>query len=139
MNFNDFPCNNCGWCCQRTPCPLGLYIGEKPLNPCSKLIETSKDKFECSLITNEINPLKKEAAIQLMLAGKGCSHIYGPSPISLIKQLISQGLTPSHPQWQTAKSNTIDEYKLMASNSEDSISILKAIDDFETFCLIQES
>jgi hypothetical protein len=133
MSFNEFPCNSCGWCCQRTPCPLGLYLGETPLNPCTKLVETSKDKFECGLITNETNLLKKEAAKNLMLAGAGCSHIYGPSPVSLIKDLIGQGLTPNHPNWKLAKENTVSEYKKIADSAEDKSSVLKAIDEFLEF------
>jgi hypothetical protein len=130
MSFSDFPCNSCGWCCKRTPCPLGLYLGETPLTPCSKLVETSEDKFECGLIINESDPLKKEAAKSLMLAGEGCSHIYGPSPISLIKDLVKQGLTPDHSNWNIAKENTVDEYKKIASTAEDKRSIIIALEEF---------
>ena len=138
MSFLDFPCNSCGWCCKRTPCPLGLYLGETPLTPCSKLVETSEDKFECGLILNESDLLKKEAVKSLMLAGTGCSHIYGPSPISLIKDLIKQGLTPDHPNWKIAKENTVNEYQTMAKDSEDKGSILDAISEFENYCALVE-
>ena len=138
MSFLDFPCNSCGWCCKRTPCPLGLYLGETPLTPCSKLVETSEDKFECGLILNESDLLKKEAVKSLMLAGTGCSHIYGPSPISLIKDLIKQGLTPDHPNWKIAKENTVNEYQTMAKDSEDKGSILDDISEFENYCALVE-
>jgi len=139
MSFSDFPCNSCGWCCKRTPCPLGLYLGETPLTSCSKLVETSKDKFECGLIVNEENQLKKEAVKSLMLAGSGCSHIYGPSPISLIKDLMKQGLSPEHPNWKRAKENTINEYEKIANIAEDKKSVINAIDEFVNYVEKSES
>lgn len=134
MSFSDFPCNSCGWCCKRTPCPLGLYLGETPLSPCSKLVETHDQKYECGLITNETNELKKEAVKKLMLAGEGCSHIYGPSPLSLIKDLIKQGLSPEHPSWNLAKNNTVSEYTKIAESAEDKESIYQALNEFLEFC-----
>lgn len=134
QNFNDFPCNKCGWCCQRTPCPMGLYLGQKPLSPCTFLKETAENEFECGLILDEIDPIRKEALKELMLAGKGCSHIYGPSPVSLIRELVKRGLTPRSQNWNLAKSNTINEYQSMIAKAEDPKSILKALDEFNSFC-----
>ena len=133
-NFQDFPCNNCGWCCQRTPCPVGLYLGQTPLAPCDFLQEVSKNEFKCGLLLNEKDPIKSEALSNLLLAGQGCSHIYGPSPISLARELISRGLTPSHPHWKLARENTEKEYCEMMKDCSDSASIQKALEEFNNFC-----
>lgn len=138
-DFKDFPCNNCGWCCKRTPCPLGLYLGEAPLSPCGHLQETAQNKFECGLILNEKEPLKLEALKNILLAGDGCSHIYGPSPISLMRELVSKGLKPGTEHWNMAKDNTSNEYNKMAQNSSEPDSILKALKEFNDYCLKIES
>lgn len=138
-DFKDFPCNNCGWCCQRTPCPVALYLGETPLKACGYLKEVETDVFKCGLLLDEKVPIKFEALKNLLLAGEGCSHIYGPSPLSLMKELVKKGLSPSHPQWQMAKDNTLAEYKKMAQNSSRPQDILNAISEFESYCLQLES
>lgn len=138
-DFKDFPCNSCGWCCKRTPCPLGLYLGETPLKACSHLEETAENKFECGLILNESNPLKLEAVKNILLAGQGCSHVYGPSPISLMRELVAKGLRPRSEHWELAKSNTLTEYKKMAQNSSSPNDILKALQDFNEYCSKIES
>lgn len=119
MDFKSFPCNQCGWCCQRTPCPLGLYLGEKPFSPCSHLKKIGHEKFECSLISDEKNPLKREAAKELILSGQGCTHKFGPSPLSLLKELLSRGLTPHMPEWKHALDETKKEYSKMNDPSVD--------------------
>ena len=138
-NFNDFPCNKCGWCCQRTPCPVGLYLGELPLSSCSHLVETKQDEFECGLILNEQNPIKKEALKELILSNTGCSHIYGPSPTSLMKELVKRGLDPKSPGWDQAKENTINEYQKMIEKSSDPQSIEAELNKFINYCKSIES
>lgn len=133
-DFKDFPCNNCGWCCKRTPCPLALYLGETPFTSCGHLQETSENIFQCGLILNEKEPLKLAAVKNIILAGEGCSHIYGPSPISLMRELVDKGLTPRTQNWNLAKENTINEYKNMAQKSSEPESILKALNEFEQYC-----
>lgn len=65
QHFNDFPSDKCGRCCQRTPCPLGLFLGELPMYACSKLVETNENEFECGLILNEKSELKKQLHLNL--------------------------------------------------------------------------
>lgn len=138
-DFKDFPCNNCGWCCQRTPCPVALYLGQQPLTSCGFLKETSPLKFECGLLLDEKDPIKFEALKTLLLAGEGCSHIYGPSPVSLMRELVKRGLAPTHSQWSSAKENTLAEYKKMAKNNSRPDDIFNAIKEFEDYCLQIES
>ncbi len=135
LDFSDFPCNKCGWCCKRTPCPLGLYLGEKPLTACSFLKETSLNEFECGLITEEVDSMKKIAASNLILSGEGCSHIYGPSPVSLMRTLVANGLNPTSTNWSLAKNNTLNEYEKIQKNSEDKKSIELAIKEFKNYCI----
>lgn len=137
-NFQDFPCNKCGWCCKRTPCPLGLYLGQEPLKPCSLLRETKPNEFECGLILDEKNSIKKQALKTLLFAGEGCSHIYGPSPISLMRSLVEQGLTPQHPNWKVAVENTHKEYSEMANQADDKVSIMNALNEFSDYCREKE-
>lgn len=139
QDFKDFPCNSCGWCCQRTPCPLALYLGEMPLTSCSHLKETAQNQYQCGLILNEKEPVKLEALKVILMAGEGCSHIYGPSPISLMRELVSKGLRSGTEHWKMAKLNTINEYKKMAISSTDSKSIYDALREFETYCHTLES
>jgi hypothetical protein len=138
-NFKDFACNQCGWCCQRTPCPMGLFMGEKPMSSCGFLKETSPNNYECGLILDEIDPIKKEALKSLILSGEGCSHIYGPSPISLVRMAVAQGITPKHPSWEVVKQNTITEYEKMAKTSEHPDTIQHALNEFKQYCQEQEN
>jgi len=138
-DFSDFPCNKCGWCCQRTPCPMGLYLGQKPLTSCGFLKETAPNEFECGLILQEQDQVKYEALKSILLAGEGCSHIYGPHPISLMRELISRGLRPGTENWLLAKSGTLSEYKKMANEGTDPQSVVTALKEFDQFCLEQES
>lgn len=134
QHFNDFPCNNCGWCCQRTPCPVGLYLGEKPMQACSKLKETSPHKFECGVVLEEQDQIKKHVLIELIASGSGCSHKIGPSPVSLMRQLVSQGLGPSDERWEMAKSNTMKEYQSMMGDPHYDKDIVLALDEFLDYC-----
>jgi hypothetical protein len=118
---------------------MGLYLGEKPLTPCSLLEETSKNQFECGLILKEKDPLKHEALKNIIFAGQGCSHIYGPSPISLMRELVNRGLNPKSDQWESAKANTINEYQKMAEDSSEAQSILLALVEFNQYCIDQEN
>lgn len=132
--FSDFPCNNCGWCCQRTPCPVATYLGQAPLQICGFLKETEKNKFECGLLLDEEDPLKKEALKTLLHAGEGCSHIYGPHPVSLLREVLQKGISPTHPQWEMVKQNTINEYKNLTNIGSDPDSVVLAIHEFLEMC-----
>jgi len=133
-NFQDFDCNNCGWCCQRTPCPVGLYLGQAPMKACEFLKETNTNEYKCGLLLEEKDPIKFEALKSILLAGKGCSHIYGPHPVSLMRELLAKGLKPDSDYWKMAKVNTINEYTKMTRDSLDPESILQAIEEFKMFC-----
>lgn len=131
---NNFPCISCGWCCQRTPCPLAIYHGEKSKGKCSFLVPGNNDTFRCGLIVNESDPLKKEAAKILIHSGEGCSHIYGPHPKALVKLLIQNNILPHSEQWNVMKQNTISEFTQFQKESSDPESLSTALNEFLTEC-----
>lgn len=129
-SFTEVACNNCGWCCQRAPCPVAIYLGNNPVGACSFLKETSKDIFKCGLISEEKDLVKQEALKILILANQGCTHKYGPHPVSILKDLINRGFTPKHPAWEQVKSGTHSEFLAFAQSSSDPDSILLALNQF---------
>lgn len=131
---DQFPCISCGWCCQRTPCPLAIYHGEKSIGRCSFLVACNNNTFRCGLIINEVDPLKKEAAKILIHSGEGCSHIYGPHPKALVKLLIQNNILPHSDQWKIMKQNTISEFQQFIEESSDPISLSTALDEFLVEC-----
>lgn len=146
-SFESFPCNKCGWCCQRGPCPLGLYLGSEKKGACQFLeadesgddTEQKHPTYSCGVIKNELNAVKKMAASELILSGKGCSHKFGPHPVSLIKTLIKEkGLRVSSQEWFFAKQETIKEFKKFIPQSVDPQSIKTALEEFILFCQQEE-
>lgn len=101
---------------------------------CSKLRETSQNVFECGLIIDESDDIKKHALIELIASGKGCSHKIGPSPISLMRELVKKGLRPSDDMWGRAKQNTLQEYQAMMGDPIYDQAIVLALDEFLDFC-----
>lgn len=136
--FRDFACNHCGWCCQRTPCALGVLQGAPLRGPCPFLAMDEKEKSSCLLLTREQNPHKQLAVSQLMLAGQGCTHRFGPHPLSLLKELLQRGLKVNSPEWDYAKKQTVVEMERFAQESSDPASIHKAMEDFLSFCNSKE-
>ncbi len=137
-DFSSTPCNQCGWCCRRTPCPLGLFLGAKPFSPCPHLGVSSQDPDEtyCRLISDEKDPLKKEAAKEIVMAGKGCSHRYGPHPRSLVKDIMKKELPLSSNDWKNIIESTLKEYQQMMHEEENKMTatqIQAAIDEFIEF------
>ncbi len=117
---------------------MALYLGQTPLQSCGFLKETAPNEFECGILLDEQDQVKYEALKSILLAGEGCSHIYGPHPISLMRELISRGLRPGTENWDLAKSGTLAEYQKMATEGSDFQSVVKALDEFTKYCLEQE-
>ncbi len=137
-SFKEVKCNNCGWCCKRAPCPVAIYLGNSPVGTCSFLKETAPEIFNCGLIMDEKDLVKQEALKVLILAGEGCTHKYGPHPVSLLKDLINRGLTPKHAQWEQIKAGTYSEFLEFAQSSPDPDSILAALNQFHELVISLE-
>ena len=129
-NFQSFACINCGWCCQRTPCPLAIYKGEKSLGQCSFLVAKEDGTFRCGIIEQELDPLKAEAAKILIHSGSGCTHKYGPKPAKLLRLAYHQGFNKDHPDWYNMQTKTIAEFQEFSADAPDPDQIKQALDDF---------
>lgn len=135
--FSSIKCNHCGWCCQRTPCSLGVYLGTPIQGPCQFLLK-EKEEYFCGLIKREVSEMKKLALQQLIMAGEGCSHKFGPHPVSLLKMLLQMGLVIGSSQWQMAKQATRQEMIQFAKESADPKSMTFALEEFDLFCKEKE-
>jgi len=80
------PCNRCGQCCIKFPCPVGKLLFQQKTGRCPAL-EQDGDRFSCGLVANpqkyvppsagpvELSSLSKAAKV-FIDAGGGCDAIF---------------------------------------------------------------
>lgn len=80
------PCNRCGQCCIKFPCPVGKFLFQQKTGRCPAL-EQDGDRFSCGLVANphkyvppsalpvEFSALSKAAKV-FIDAGNGCDAIF---------------------------------------------------------------
>ena len=80
------PCNRCGQCCIKFPCPVGKFLFQQETGRCPAL-EQDGDLFSCGLVTSpqkyvpqsalpiEFSALSKAAKV-FIDAGGGCDAIF---------------------------------------------------------------
>jgi len=135
LNMNEqIECNKCGWCCQRSACPLGIYLGASIHGECKFLVKEEEYQYLCGLITRETSEIKKIAAEELIMAQKGCSHKFGPHPVSLLVELLNRGLKIDSIGWKMIKQETRKELLNFSQNKIDPESILIALGQFDRYC-----
>jgi hypothetical protein len=135
--FKDFACNHCGWCCQRAPCALAIYVGVTTKGTCPYLRWNEQNQSLCGLMEIEKengDTLKFQAASLLILSGEGCTHRWGPHPVSLMKELLQKGLVVGSKQYFDAKDSTVRELEEMVNCSMEPDSLEQAKVHFLLFC-----
>jgi hypothetical protein len=71
------PCNRCGECCKRYPCPVGQALFRQKTGPCPAL----QPSGECGLMLVEDERLR-EAARVIIGAGTGCDAQFVGEPLN---------------------------------------------------------
>lgn len=75
-------CVNCGYCCKKATCDIGLTHGAEPTN-CKFLIGDRPGEYKCWLAEKEIYPhIKKDLAI-----GDGCCSSLNTDRLIAIKNM----------------------------------------------------
>jgi hypothetical protein len=132
-NFRSFACNHCGWCCKRAPCSLAILMDAPLKGPCPYLEFNQEGQSLCGLMKTQTSSIKRMAISQLILSDQGCTHRFGPHPVSLMKELIGKGLEVGSAQWQYIVRETLKEMLEFKQQSLDPHSIQEAIDEFSLF------
>lgn len=86
------PCNQCGQCCMKYPCPVGQFLFKQAVGRCPAL-EANGDGFVCGLVSDPpkyvpehalpaVRSELAEAARVLIDAGGGCDAQFVGEPIN---------------------------------------------------------
>jgi hypothetical protein len=101
------PCNRCGQCCMKFPCPVGKFLFQQETGRCPAL-EQDGDRFSCGLVANphkyvppsalpmELSSLSKAAKVMID-AGGGCDAIFAGERINAayLESKIQESANPA--------------------------------------------
>lgn len=79
--WGGFPCVQCGYCCKKATCSIGLTHGAEQTN-CHFLIGNKPGRYSCLLVDKKIYPLVK----MHLAIGSGCCE-----PLNIDRKTVLEG------------------------------------------------